>query len=109
MVFETQLQEYDASLEAFCASDAQKAFGTLDLVDLNVVLHRADGEERDATQGEFGTYDVPGLGKLVYCGLQGWMHPLRHIMQYNDLGHPLCGHLRDGPWALDYIVNRLLR
>ncbi|KAF9499398.1 glycoside hydrolase family 13 protein [Pleurotus eryngii] len=109
MVFETQLQEYDASLEAFCASDAQKAFGSLDLVDLNVVLHRADGEERDATQGEFGTYDVPGLGKLVYCGLQGWMHPLRHIMQYNDLGHPLCGHLRDGPWALDYIVNRLLR
>lgn len=109
MLFETQLEEYDASLEAFCASDASKAFGSLDLVDLNVVLHRADGEERDATQGEFGTYDVPGLGKLVYCGLQGWMHPLRHIMQYNDLGHPLCGHLRDGPWALDYIVNRLLK
>lgn len=28
---------------------ADEAFGDLDLVDLNVVLHRADGEERDAT------------------------------------------------------------
>ena len=28
--------------------------------------------------------------KMVYCGLEGWMHPLRHVMRYNDLGHPLC-------------------
>ncbi|EDR00074.1 uncharacterized protein LACBIDRAFT_314785 [Laccaria bicolor S238N-H82] len=28
-------------------------------------------------------------------------------MRYNDLGHPLCGHLRDGSWALDYIHQRL--
>ena len=57
--------------------------------------------------GEMETYEVPGLGKLPYCGLEGWMHPLRHIMRYNDLGHPLCGHLRDGPWPFDYIVGRL--
>lgn len=107
MLFETQLQEYDVSLDAFCASGAQEAFSELDLVDLNVVLHRADGEERDATGGTFGVYDIPGLGKMVYCGLEGWMHPLRHIMRYNDLGHPLCGHLREGSWALDYVVNRL--
>ena len=62
-----------------------------------------------ATDGQFGAYDVPGLGKLVYCGLQGWMAPLRRIMQYNDLGHPLCAHLREGTWALDYISNRLLK
>ncbi|RDB20804.1 Glycogen debranching enzyme [Hypsizygus marmoreus] len=107
MVFETQLQEHDASLDAFCSEGAQNAFKDLDLVDLNVILYRADGEERDATDGKFGGYDVPGLGKLVYCGLEGWMHPLRHIMRYNDLGHPLCAHLREGNWALEYAHQRL--
>lgn len=107
LVFETQLQDHDASLDAFCTSGSQEVFGGLDLVDLNVILHRADGEERDATGGKFGAYDVPGLGKMVYCGLEGWMHPLRHIMRFNDLGHPLCAHLRDGSWAFDYIHERL--
>jgi glycogen debranching enzyme len=107
MLFETQLQEYDASLDAFCSSGAQEAFSALSLVDLNVILHRADGEERDATDGQFGVYDIPGLGKMVYCGLEGWMHPLRSIMRYNDLGHPLCAHLREGTWALDYVYKRL--
>ncbi|KAJ8515736.1 hypothetical protein ONZ45_g6896 [Pleurotus djamor] len=109
MVFQTQLEDYDPTLDSFCASDAAKVFGALDLIDLNVVLYRADGEERDATAGEFGTYDIPGLGKTPYCGLEGWMHPLRHIMRYNDLGHPVCGHLREGTWAMDYVSNRLLR
>ncbi|KIY70306.1 glycoside hydrolase family 133 protein [Cylindrobasidium torrendii FP15055 ss-10] len=109
MLFETQIVDYDPSLDAFCTSKASDVFGTLDLVELNVVLHRAEGEERDITNGEFGVYDVPGSGKLVYCGLEGWMHPLRHIMEYNDLGHPLCGHLRDGSWALDYVHKRLTR
>ncbi|KAF9054347.1 glycoside hydrolase family 13 protein [Panaeolus papilionaceus] len=107
MIFETQLQEYDSELEDFCQSGAQAAFDGLDLVDLNVVLHRSDVEERDATDGVYGAYDVPGLGKMVYCGLEGWMHPLRHVMRYNDLGHSLCGHLREGTWALDYIHERL--
>jgi len=107
MVFATQLQQHDPELDSFCSSGAQEAFGDLDLVDLNVILHRADVEERDATAGVFGAYEVPGLGKMVYCGLEGWMHPLRHIMRYNDLGHPLCGHLREGSWALDYVHQRL--
>ncbi|KAJ8094335.1 bifunctional 4-alpha-glucanotransferase/amylo-alpha-1,6-glucosidase [Marasmius tenuissimus] len=84
MLFETTLQEHDASLDMF-----------------------SEGEERDATDGVYGAYDVPGLGKMVYCGLEGWMHPLRHIMRYNDLGHPLCEHLRQGTWALDYVHERL--
>lgn len=109
MLFETQLQEHDATLDAFCSSGAQEAFGELDLVDLNVILYRADGEERDVTGGEFGVYDVPGLGKMVYCGLEGWMHPLRRIMRYNDLGHPLCGHLREGSWPLEYVHARLVK
>jgi glycogen debranching enzyme len=109
MVFETHLQELDNTLDTFCASGVQEAFHGLDLVDLNVVLYRTDGEERDVTDGEFGAYDVPGLGKAAYCGLEGWMCHLRHIMRYNDLGHPLCGHLRDGTWALDYVHTRLTR
>ncbi|KZT10101.1 glycoside hydrolase family 133 protein [Laetiporus sulphureus 93-53] len=109
MVFETHLQNLDLTLDKFCAEGAEAAFADLNLVDLNVVLHRADGEERDATDGEIGTYVVPGMGNLVYCGLEGWMHPLRHIMRYNDLGHPLCGHLREGPWALEYVHSRLSR
>ncbi|KAI0820793.1 glycoside hydrolase family 13 protein [Trametes gibbosa] len=107
MVFETHLQGIDNTLDTFCSQGAEAAFANLNLVDLNVVLHRAEGEERDATGGEIGTYAVPGIGSLVYCGLEGWMHPLRHIMRYNDLGHPLCGHLREGTWAFDYIHSRL--
>ncbi|RDX54237.1 glycoside hydrolase family 13 protein [Lentinus brumalis] len=109
MVFQTQLQGIDSGLDAFCSEGADAAFGDLDLVDLNVILHRAEGEERDATGGEIGTYIVPGHGNLVYCGLEGWMHPLRHIMRYNDLGHPVCGHLREGTWAFDYVHNRLFK
>ena len=108
MVFETHLQELDADLDMFCASGAQEAFSDLDLVDLNVILYRANGEERDVTGGKFGEYDIPGLGKTVYCGLEGWMHPLRHVMRYNDLGHPLCAHLRQGTWTMDYIHSRLI-
>ncbi|KAH9945728.1 glycoside hydrolase family 13 protein [Amylocystis lapponica] len=109
MLFETHMQGLDADLDAFCVSGAEAAFSDLNLVDLNVVLYRADGEERDATKGEIGTYVVPGLGNLVYSGLEGWMSPLRHIMRYNDLGHSLCAHLREGSWALDYVHSRLSR
>ncbi|KAF8159702.1 glycoside hydrolase family 13 protein [Crassisporium funariophilum] len=107
MLFETQLQQHDSLLDTFCASGAQEAFNEVDLVDLNVILHRSDVEERDATGGTFGVYEVPGLGKMVYCGLEGWMHSLRHIMRYNDLGHALCAHLREGSWAFDYVHERL--
>ena len=109
MVFQTQLQGVYSSLDSFCSRGADAAFGDLNLVDLNVVLHRAEGEERDATGGEIGTYNIPGSGSLVYCGLEGWMHPLRHIMRFNDLGHPLCGHLREGTWAFDYVHARLFK
>lgn len=109
MIFETQLEGLDPTLDKLCGSGAEDAFQDLDLVDLNVLLYRADGEEMDATGGEISVYDVPGIGKLKYCGLEGWMHPLKQIIQHNDLGHSLCGHLREGTWALDYISRRLVR
>ena len=107
LILATEMSGLSDELDALCLSGAKEAFAELDMVDLNLVLFRADGEERDATGGHDGVYAVPGMAPLVYCGLEGWMHPLRHIMLYNDLGHPLCAHLRDGPWPLDYIVGRM--
>lgn len=107
MLFATQLQEFDPSLETFCQSGAVEAFKDLDLVDLNVLLYRSEAEERDVTAGKFGTYNIPKYGNLVYAGLEGWMSPLRQVIENNDLGHPLCDNLRNGTWACEYIYNRL--
>ncbi|KAH7872429.1 glucanotransferase domain of glycogen debranching enzyme-domain-containing protein [Lentinula edodes] len=87
----TMKSHHGASLEEFVVSNSQEVFANLGLVELNVVLYRANGEERDATNGQFGVYDVPSLSRRsLYCGLEGWIHPLvRHIMRNNDLGHPL--------------------
>ncbi|GAA5919360.1 hypothetical protein JCM6882_000241 [Rhodosporidiobolus microsporus] len=109
MVFATWADE-DAlaagGLDDKCQEGAKEAMKGLGMVELNVVLYRADGEEKDATGGD-GVYDLPDVGPLVYCGLQGWMPHLRHIMEKNDLGHPLCDNLRKGTWAMDYVVSRL--
>lgn len=109
MIFEVEAEQADPTLDTFCsdADTAAAAFSSLDLVDLNVVLYRADAEERDATNGKFGVYEVPGMGRLTYCGLEGWMGPLQKVMTTNDLGHPLCENLRKGIWALDYTAERL--
>jgi len=169
MVFATSMAGLTADLDEVCLSGADEAFKSLDLVDLNVVLFRADEEERDATgecrlllirvvqarekrrggvcfdatdsflprlqTGGDGAYTIPDYGTLVYCGLQGWMAPLISIIRYNvslrrttgvdasestrltrlslfpsqDLGAPLCEHLRKGTWALDYVHGRLER
>lgn len=109
MVFATHMQGLTSEVDELCVSGAKEAFSRLDVVDLNIALFRSDGEERDATAGRDGVYNVPGLGPFVYCGLEGFMHPLRHVMRTNDLGHPLCAHLRDGCWAMDYIHGRLMK
>ncbi|KAI5287790.1 hypothetical protein KEM54_005735 [Ascosphaera aggregata] len=87
-------------------SGADEAFAEADLVDLNFALYRCEAEERDLTGGKDGVYTVPRLGPLVYAGLQGWWSILDPIVKNNNLGHPLCDHLRDGLWPVDYIVNR---
>lgn len=50
----------------------------LDLLDLNYALYRCDQEERDDGMGG-GTYEVPGAGSLVYCGLQGILSMLEKV------------------------------
>ncbi|OJI96385.1 hypothetical protein ASPVEDRAFT_122685 [Aspergillus versicolor CBS 583.65] len=86
---------------------ADEAFSELNLIDLNFVLYRCEAEERDSGGGQDGVYDVPNHGPLIYAGLQGWWSVLEDIIRYNILDHPLCDHLRQGQWALDYIVRRL--
>ncbi len=83
-----------------------KAVTSLSLFDLNYALYRCEAEEQDDGQGS-GVYEVPGAGKLVYCGLQGIMSMLTRVRDNNDLGHPLCCNLRDGDWMAGYTANRL--
>jgi len=101
--------ERDEGLDKFVTTGARAAFQECILSDLNIVLNRCDPEERDLSDNKDGTYNVPGHGTLVYAGLQGWWSVLRDIVNENNLGHPLCQHLRDGQWALDYCVGRLER
>ncbi|GAB6025571.1 hypothetical protein CHUAL_011301 [Chamberlinius hualienensis] len=86
-------------------SDLRKILDRLNLTSINRILFRCDNEERDEGKG-FGVYEIDS-STISYCGLQGVMTLLSDIRPRNDLGHPLCGNLRDGNWLLDYISNRL--
>ncbi|KAI9506252.1 glycogen debranching enzyme [Coemansia spiralis] len=105
LVVRTNLIDFKPNLDWKIRTCADDAVSRLSLGAINAALYRCDTEERE-TVGD-GVYDVPELGPLPYCGLQGWYTHLRDIIPNNDLGHPLCGHLRQGHWALDYVVNRL--
>ncbi|KAL4763497.1 putative glycogen debranching enzyme Gdb1 [Aspergillus foveolatus] len=111
-LFETSipsLEHADELSNDAITDGAVEAFSELNLIDLNFVLYRCDAEERDSSGGQDGVYDIPNHGPLVYAGLQGWWSILEGIIRFNELGHPLCDHLRQGQWALDYIVNRLMK
>jgi glycogen debranching enzyme len=56
MLFATQMQGIPSDLDEFCKSGTEEAFGGLELLDLNVLLHRADAEERDATGKPITSY-----------------------------------------------------
>ncbi|KAJ1730889.1 bifunctional 4-alpha-glucanotransferase/amylo-alpha-1,6-glucosidase [Coemansia biformis] len=105
LVVRTKLVGFKPNLDWKIRTCAGEAVAELSLGALNAALYRCDSEEH-ATIGD-GVYDVPGLGKLPYCGVQGWFAHLKHIIPNNDLGHPLCAHLRQGTWALDYVSERL--
>ena len=108
-VFKTWMPgaEHAEGLDAYVSSGATEAFSALDLNDLNFLLYRSDAEELDSSAGQDGVYTIPKHGPLVYAGLQGWWSVLRWAIKDNNLGHPICDHLRDGHWALDFIVQRL--
>ncbi|KAI4130739.1 MAG: hypothetical protein LQ338_001575 [Usnochroma carphineum] len=110
-IFETCIPgaEHSDGLDLYVTSGASQAFGDCSLVDLNFIMYRSEPEERDTSDGKDGVYTIPGHGSLVYAGLQGWWSCLRDVIRYNKLGHPICNHLREGTWAMDYIVGRLDR
>lgn len=110
-LFETWIPgvEHSEGLDNFAIDGAEEAFGSLSMVDLNFVLYRCEPEEHDLLGGADGVYNVPGHGTLVYAGLQGWWSVLNDVIRNNDLGHPICKHLRQGQWALDWIISRLQR
>ncbi|KAJ2966885.1 hypothetical protein NQ176_g9935 [Zarea fungicola] len=110
-LFETWIPaaEHSAGLDTYVTSGAKEAWKDLNLIDLNFLLYRCEAEERDASDGADGVYDIPGHGKLVYAGIQGWWSILKDIIHKNDLAHPLCQNLRDGAWALDFIQSRVER
>ncbi|KAH8675956.1 glycoside hydrolase family 13 protein [Xylariales sp. PMI_506] len=110
-LFETWIPaaEHSAGLDTYVTSAAKTAMAELNLIDLNFLLYRSEPEERDGSDGKDGTYDIPGHGKIVYAGLQGWWSILKDVIRENNLAHPLCQNLRDGQWALDYTVGRLQR
>ena len=107
--FETWIPEHAAGFDTYVTSGTKDAWKGLGLADLNFALYRCEAEERDSSEGADGVYDIPGHGKLVYAGLQGWWSILKGVIQDNDLAHPLCQNLRDGQWALDFIVGRMER
>lgn len=108
-LFETWIPgaEHSDGLDNYITQGADEAFSGVSLVDLNFVLYRSDAEEMDSSNGQDGVYNIPNHGPLVYAGLQGWWSVLEDVIKHNNLGHPLCDHLRQGQWALDYIVNRM--
>ena len=110
-LFETWVPsaEHSSGLNNFIASGTDEAFGELDLIDLNFVLYRCEAEERATSDGQDSVYTIPNYGSLVYAGLQGWWSVLEPIIRENNLGHPLCNHLREGTWPLDYVVQRMER
>lgn len=79
--------------------ELKKIISKLNLNDLNKAIYCCDHEERDAGNGG-GVYDIPGYGPLVYSGSQGFNSVLSIIGPNNDLGHPLCGNLREGNWMI---------
>lgn len=81
--------------------DLVQATSRLTLTDMNYILFRC------AEEDEGNNYDIPGFGKLVYCGIQGFMSIFDTIVPKNDLGHPLCTNLRNGFWIIDYVSGRL--
>lgn len=76
----------------------------LTFLDFNYLLFRCEAEER--AESGIGAYEVPNFGPLVYCGLKGIQSVLQRVQQENDLGHPLCGNLRQGTWLIGLFLER---
>ncbi|CAH8641298.1 unnamed protein product [Schistosoma bovis] len=82
--------------------------GNMNLLELNKLLFRCSAEEL-ADGCNFNSYQIPDWGWLVYCGFQNISNVLQGIRDRNDLGHPICSHLRQGDWLAHYLTERLAK
>ncbi|PAA61923.1 hypothetical protein BOX15_Mlig017645g1, partial [Macrostomum lignano] len=64
---------------------------------------------RCAAEEGGGIYNVPSFGDLVYCGLHRLGRLMREVNLRKDLGHPVCGNLRQGDWLPNYVLGRIER
>ena len=87
--------------------DLRREMASVGLLELQILLYRSEGEERDASGGARGVFSVPGMGPLPWAGLAGSASALRHCRRWNDMGHALLENLRQGPWLLEYLLARL--
>lgn len=84
-------------------------FAQYEAVDFNYLLYSCENEERANSEGQSGCYWIPNHGGLVYAGLGGVVPLLEHVRRTSELGHPLCEHIRQGDWLLDFLIKRLYR
>ncbi|XP_010771562.1 glycogen debranching enzyme, partial [Notothenia coriiceps] len=96
----------DEHLPEILTKPLAQLMSRLTLADLNILLFRCDAEEQEDGGGCYG---IPGWESLKYAGLQGLISVLADIRANNDLGHPVCGNLRQGDWLIDFVANRLTR
>lgn len=78
----------------------------LDLAAFNILLYRCDNEEKDMSFGSRGIYGIDNTA-ICFAGIAGVCIPLKKIIKYNDMGHPLFNNLRNGNWLMDYMIDRL--
>ncbi|VDN34988.1 unnamed protein product [Dibothriocephalus latus] len=89
------------------AGTISRLVADLSLNDINWLFYRCEREENCCGIGR-KPYFIPGYGELPFCGLQGVLSVLRTVAEENDMGHALCGHLRDGLWLMDYLIQRCM-
>lgn len=83
-------------------------FNKLTFDELNILLFRCADEESDEKINS-SAYELADYGRLVYCGLQGFMNVLEKERLSNNLGHAMFENLRSGNWMMDYITGRLAK
>jgi hypothetical protein len=64
-------------------------------IDFARILFRCDPEE--------STYEVPGMGKLIFAGIAGVAYAIEDL-RAGFLGSSLAANIRDGDWLFDYLV-----
>ena len=82
-------------------------------VGINHLLYRCSNEEFDISGGNRGPYGLQ-QGQFSYAGIASVVQIIHHhksmtSMYYeeNEIARQLIQNIREGPWLLDYTINRL--